>query len=176
MNASPSSVRDSWSFRPIIDSTAGGFHIVLIPLASPSVSLATPESSPKHILGSTSSWVANSSAASAVPTPTKSNFPPTFETAGRTSSRSCDAYSQHRNHPKCRRNAQTANSSAIPKGVLLRQRVGRAIGLASDARTSGADFSASYVVVAVGAMALKATDTEISFAAKSNLRTGAIIL
>lgn len=59
--------------------------------------------------------------------------------AGRTTSRSCDACSQHKNHPKCLKNVQIAVSSANPKGVFCLHCVVRIVGLVSDARIRGVD-------------------------------------
>eukprot|EP00548_Thalassiothrix_antarctica_P008324 CAMPEP_0194132030 /NCGR_PEP_ID=MMETSP0152-20130528/2601_1 /TAXON_ID=1049557 /ORGANISM="Thalassiothrix antarctica, Strain L6-D1" /LENGTH=167 /DNA_ID=CAMNT_0038826943 /DNA_START=450 /DNA_END=953 /DNA_ORIENTATION=- len=115
--------------------TAGGFHIVLNPFSKPKVSPISPAPSAKQRAGSISSWEANSAAAVEDPTPIKYNL--LFLTAGRTTSRSCTACSQHRNHPKCRRNAQTTVSSAIPKGVFCLQRDVSGTELSSDALTRG---------------------------------------
>uniref|UniRef100_A0A7S1ZI81 Uncharacterized protein n=1 Tax=Ditylum brightwellii TaxID=49249 RepID=A0A7S1ZI81_9STRA len=116
-------------------STAGGFHIVFIPFSSPKASPAAPPSSAKQSAGSMSSWDANSCAASEDPTPTKNTFPDGV--AGRTTSRSCAACSQHKNHPKCLRKATTAVSSATPNGVFCLHSDVNAVGVASDALTRG---------------------------------------
>ena len=85
------------------------------------------------------------------------------DVAGSTRDFSCSACSQHRNHPKWRRKATTATSSAMPKGVDDRHWVGSAMGCESEARMRGvlrrpsrmeADFAG-----AAGAMALKADAT-----------------
>lgn len=58
-------------------------------------------------------------------------------------SRNCDACSQHRNHPKWRRKAQTEYSSATPNGVFERHSDGNASVDPSEALMSGADWSCS---------------------------------
>jgi len=105
-----------------------------------------------------------------VPTPTKNTLPPpppgatAAAVAGRTRDFNCSACSQHRNHPKWRRKATTATSSARPKGVAERHWEGRVMGRESEARTSGVlrrpsrmpAFAGAVAAVVAAAVALKA--------------------